>query len=80
MTMLPIWKTCPKCHKKYDWNPDVGINSCPYCQDIKMAKKNSFLKLFGKKKDEGNDIIPDEVYVIPEKPGRPHKIKIKIDK
>ena len=31
MTMLPIWKKCPLCGKKYSWNPDVGKMWCPQC-------------------------------------------------
>ena len=29
MTMVPMIKKCPKCHKKYSWNPDVGNFNCP---------------------------------------------------
>ena len=41
MTIMPHWKICPRCHKLYDWNPDVGVISCPYCmeKDMKLVKK-----------------------------------------
>jgi len=32
--MIPIQKKCPKCHKKYIWNPDVGNFDCPYCHGL----------------------------------------------
>lgn len=53
MTMVPEWKTCPKCRKKYSWNPDVGQFKCPHCGGL--GKKNGILpKLFmgSKKKDK----------------------------
>ena len=31
MTMLPMYKKCPKCKKSYSWNPDVGNMWCPNC-------------------------------------------------
>lgn len=31
MTMMPIYKKCPRCKKIYSWNPDVGKLWCPYC-------------------------------------------------
>lgn len=31
MTLVPEYKTCPKCHRKYSWNPDVGKMFCPHC-------------------------------------------------
>lgn len=34
MTIIPILKKCPKCHKKYAWNPDVGNFDCPYCHGL----------------------------------------------
>lgn len=47
MTMMPIWKTCPRCHRKYDWNPDVGVRTCPYCMkknQKRLKKIKSLLK------------------------------------
>ena len=37
MTMMPMYKTCPKCHKKYSWNPDVGHMWCPTCGPESLA-------------------------------------------
>lgn len=31
MTMVPMFKECPRCKRKYLWNPDVGKMWCPYC-------------------------------------------------
>ena len=32
MTMVPMYKKCPKCKRRYSWNPDVGKMCCPYCR------------------------------------------------
>lgn len=82
MTMVPMWKTCPKCHRKYDWNPDVGKFNCPYCHGLGTPGMNILKKIFGKKKD--ND-LPDDIMVNTENPilgkdGKPQNKKIKIDK
>lgn len=83
MTMDLKWKTCPKCHKKYSWNPDVGQMMCPNCMGLGKPGKGIFNKIFGKKKDI--ESIPDEFSVtyenpIPNKDGTSKDIKIKIDK
>lgn len=31
MTLIPVYKKCSKCKKKYSWNPDVGNMFCPNC-------------------------------------------------
>lgn len=31
MTLIPVYKKCPRCKKKYSWNPDVGHMWCPDC-------------------------------------------------
>ena len=31
MTIVPMYKKCPKCKKSYSWNPDVGKMWCPNC-------------------------------------------------
>ena len=36
MTLIPMKKICPKCHKKYDWNPDVGKMWCPVCGPLSI--------------------------------------------
>ncbi len=38
MTVMPIYKICPVCKKKYIWNPDVGISMCIECR-IKRCNK-----------------------------------------
>ena len=39
MTIIPIFKKCPVCGKKYVWNPDVGKIICPYCHGLGKPKK-----------------------------------------
>ena len=36
MTIVPVFKKCPKCKKKYSWNPDVGHMWCPNCGPFSM--------------------------------------------
>lgn len=31
MAMIPIYKTCSKCKRKYLWSPETGKMWCPYC-------------------------------------------------
>ena len=31
MTMRAEFRTCPRCKRKYSWNPDVGKMWCPTC-------------------------------------------------
>lgn len=31
MTIMPMFKICPKCKRKYSWNPDAGNMWCPHC-------------------------------------------------
>lgn len=53
MTMVPEWKICPKCHKKYSWNPDVGKTFCPHCVGgRKSLASNMFEKIIGSKKKD----------------------------
>lgn len=37
MTMVPKYKTCSRCKRKYSWNPDVGKIWCPYCSPLGMS-------------------------------------------
>lgn len=39
MTIIPIFKKCPVCGKKYVWNPDVGKIICPYCHGLGKPQK-----------------------------------------
>lgn len=62
MSLLPDWRICPHCHKKYSFNPDVGKFNCPHCghpalggkADISLKIQDPFEKgeksLFGGKK------------------------------
>lgn len=36
MTMIPMYKTCPRCKRKYSWNLDVGKMWCPNCGSLGM--------------------------------------------
>ena len=49
MSMMPMYKICPRCKRRYSWNPDVGKMSCPYCRgsgksDMGYAKLNKIFK------------------------------------
>lgn len=48
MTMAPIWKICPRCHRRYDWNPDVGRFGCPYCHGLEKTIGKIVDTIFGK--------------------------------
>lgn len=52
MSMVPEWKKCPVCHKKYSWNPDAGNLTCPYCHGLPDPKKEMLKKIFGKFTDK----------------------------
>ena len=39
MTIIPIFKKCPVCGKKYVWNPDIGKTICPHCDGLGKVKK-----------------------------------------
>ena len=56
MTIIPMFKMCPKCKKKYSWNPDVGKINCPRC---------GYLGLPG-----AGNIIENIVYEILKKKGK----------
>lgn len=51
MTMIPMWKKCTKCHKKYDWNPDIGHFICPYCHGLGKPSGSILRKALYKRKD-----------------------------
>lgn len=38
MTMMVAYKVCPKCKKRYSWNPDVGRISCPNCSSLSLER------------------------------------------
>lgn len=43
MTMVPMYKTCSRCKRKYFWNPDVGKMWCPYCGPLSMSGAGNIL-------------------------------------
>lgn len=49
MSMKPMMKKCPKCKRMYDYNPDVGVKSCPYCQGQTLQKIEKIQEIFKKK-------------------------------
>ena len=49
MSMRPIIKTCPACHKNYSFNPSVGQFKCPYCHGLGKLKKESLISKLKKK-------------------------------
>ncbi len=53
MTLLPILKVCPKCHKKYSYNPDLGHLLCPYCHGLGKVKKFDIKKILKKRTEDG---------------------------
>lgn len=34
MTLMPMYKVCPFCRRRYSWNPDAMQIRCPYCRGI----------------------------------------------
>lgn len=52
MTIMPHWKICPRCHKRYDWNPDVGVMKCPYCMEKDMKRIERLKSILNKEKEE----------------------------
>lgn len=57
MSIVPIWRRCLKCHRMYDWNPDVGNYKCPYCfgiEKVKGGKLSNWLKKKQKMKRKTN--------------------------
>ena len=50
MTMAPMWKKCPRCHKQYSFNPDVGNFDCPYCHGMGTPLSNLIDKILKKNK------------------------------
>ena len=51
MSMLPMYKMCPVCKRRYSWNPDVGQMFCPRCKVPPVVKRvEGILKYLKKKK------------------------------
>lgn len=34
MTLIPMYKVCPFCRRRYSWNPDAMQIRCPYCYGV----------------------------------------------
>ena len=43
MTMVPMYKKCPRCKRRCSWNPDVGRMWCPYCGPLGKPGWGDFL-------------------------------------
>ena len=53
MTMYPMYKTCPKCNRKYKFNPDVGQGMfCPHCGGTGLIKNNPLRKIINQITDK----------------------------
>jgi Zn finger protein HypA/HybF involved in hydrogenase expression len=52
MTLRPEYKKCPKCGKKYSWNPDVGMRFCPHCMGTGWTLDGEKKKRIGKKRND----------------------------
>mgnify|MGYP004498740321 CR=1 FL=1 len=37
MTIMPMFKICPKCKRRYSWNPDARNMWCPYCGPLSIV-------------------------------------------
>lgn len=49
MTIMPMWKRCHRCGRIYDWNPDVGIRSCPSCMKKDIERLQKIRNMFTRK-------------------------------
>jgi len=50
MSFIPMEKKCPKCKKKYTYNPDMGQGLyCPYCAKFGLPPKNTLEDILRKK-------------------------------
>ncbi len=55
MSMRPIIKTCPACHKNYSFNPSVGQFKCPYCYGLGKLEKESLISKLKRKIKSDNE-------------------------
>jgi len=51
MSILPMYRICPKCNRRYSFNPSVGKIFCPYCERNQLAGMGG--KLMGKETSKG---------------------------
>lgn len=46
MSMMPQYRTCQQCGRRYAWNPSVGKMACPYCTG-KAHPESTLEKILG---------------------------------
>lgn len=42
MSIVPMYKKCLRCKRRYSWNPDVGRMGCPYCGSLGQPSWGDF--------------------------------------
>lgn len=58
MTIVPQYKICPRCKRRYSWNPDIGQMWCPFCGPKSTAGAGDILwvkKMFEKFNEHKNE-------------------------
>ena len=58
MTIVPQYKICPRCKRRYSWNPDIGQMWCPFCGPKSTAGAGDILwvkKVFEKLNEHKNE-------------------------
>ncbi|GHV56282.1 hypothetical protein FACS1894216_20010 [Synergistales bacterium] len=50
MTILPMYKRCPRCGGKYSYNPSVGDMGlfCPYCAKLAFPPLTEVISEIGR--------------------------------
>lgn len=61
MTLIPMWKKCPKCHRMYSWNPDVGNLFCPDCGLFSLPGNGLPGRSGNGRKEKDKDKIKDRI-------------------
>lgn len=51
MSILPMYRICPKCNRRYSFNPSVGKIFCPYCERSQFSGMGG--KIIGKETPKG---------------------------
>lgn len=60
MSIIRMEKVCEKCHRKYNFNPDVGVNLlCPHCLGTGNLLKDK-KKLINRRKKMGDKRVSKE--------------------
>lgn len=55
MSIVPMMKKCPKCKKKYSWNPDVMVGLyCPHCAEMGLPPQTTLEEILRKNKEKSN--------------------------